>query len=84
MRVENAAFCRRVFFVRQNVFQFRVLFLPSGIVFVKRLRQTAPTDVSGQYFPFFRRCRSVLTVQAIDELYRFNVVSETLFRSAKF
>ena len=84
MRVENAALCRRILFIVENVFQFFIFVLPSKVMFVKSLRQTAPTDIFRKHFLFVVGCLFLRDNQPIDQFNGFDVVSETLLRAAEF
>ena len=84
MRVENASLCRRILFVVENVFQFLIFISPSKVMFVKSLRQTAPTDVFRKHFLFLVGCLFLRDNQPIDKFNGFDVVSETLLRAAEF
>ena len=64
--------CRRIIVLRKYAFQFFIM----GIVFFKKLRQTAPTDIIGKDTLLVCIGKPVFALQLFEKSYRVKIVIE--------
>ena len=66
--VQRRASCCGIFLWGKGFVQFDELVCPVGLAFVKGICKTAPTNISGQDFLFFRCCLPTLKLQLLQQL----------------
>ena len=76
---QGAFSCGVVFFRCQDIFEHRILGMPSSSSFVKGFGNTAPTDISRQDFLLIRCGKSVFLLTSFQDRNRRIVAVETLF-----
>ena len=76
---QGAFSCGVVFFRCQNIFEHRILGMPSTCSFIKGFGDTAPTDISRQDFLLVRCGKAVFLLTSFQDRDSRIVAVETLF-----
>ena len=74
--IQRRTSCCGIFLWGKGFVQFFELICPVGLAFVKGICQTAPTNIPGQDFLFFRCCLPTLKLQLLQQLYGIHVHAE--------
>jgi hypothetical protein len=82
VRVQGRAPRGGVFVLREQLLQLRVFFAPFFVVFIERLRQTAPTDIFREDLLFIGSRRPVFVLNLFQSLYGLGVAPIFLFLTA--
>ena len=81
VRIEGGGAGRGILLVTQKPLEFRILFAPRLVVFVKRLGQTTPADVPGQDLLLLGSGQSALALDAPQGADRLDVAGILRLRS---
>ena len=76
---QGAFSCGVVFFRCQDIFEHRILGMPSSRTFIKRFGDTAPTDIFRQDYLLVRCGKAVFLLTSFQDRNRRIVAVETLF-----